>query len=961
MISRILSCFLLASTLHASDSYLIESVAFPDDLPPEIGAIEFDSNGDLYLAARRGDILIATPTEKPEDFEWRHFASGFHNPCGIHILEPGHIIISQMAELTEVIDTDNDGIADEYNALSIDFGLSGNYHETMDICPDGKGGLYLAPGTASHNGPTFATPRGNYSPAGRLGRNYSAAQWRGWVLHWSPEKGITLVSSGYRMHNGIERGPDGSIWVGDNQGDWRASSPIYHVTNDSFSGHPSSLVWDTRFAGIDNPLYLPRTLLDDLWNKPAFQISRDMMNSCAEPTFDTTEGNFGPFTGQMFVPDQSGNRIVRCMPQWVDGAYQGATTPFIEGGDLNRGNNRTAFSPEGDTLYVGQTGRGWGQISEGLQRIRFTGTTPLDVLTCELTLDGFNLTLTQSVETPGDISIERFRYEYGYTYGGDEMEVTALTPAEIDHNGDTIRVSLSREDLLPNYLYRIAIKDAKNSDGDTYSGNLVYTLNRLLRPESDHSVTIKESGDDSYQINIDDKPFTEYHHEGFSNPILYPILNQSGTAMTRDWPIREDGREGESEDHPHHKSLFIGHMSVNGIDFWHEDKENSGTIEHARTIETRSGEDRALLRTFNLWKDPNGKTILSDTREMKFGLSDGSRYIDLELNLHASHGEVTFFENKDGGVGLRTHPDIRLTASEKNGVTEVFGHAENSEGNTGESIWGKNANWVHYWGEIDGESSGIAILSHPETLRHPTWWHARPYGLIAPNPFGPTKDGGGGDLVLPKGQSITLHYRFLFHDKDHESADISAQYASYISEPLVPRTLTTPIPDPSEVDPSVTSIGKDVIPRGDVISGGSRMIGGKETKAPKLRPHGFTEGAKVFADRDFRFAEIPEHLQGGDLLATYNNDKQAKAPANYTVDVTSPGTLIVLVDTRVEDQLEWLTAKSSQPVFKPTKDKVKTDSGFQFRAYSAEVDPGTYVLGPQQGGSFYSVVAINRD
>ncbi len=970
MITRLLTLLLLAAallatnlngiSLSANESYVIESIPFPDDLPPESGAIDFDSTGDLYFAARRGDILIATPTEKPEDFAWRHFASGFHNPCGIYILKPGHIIISQMAELTEVIDTDGDGTADEYNALSIDFGLSGNYHETMDICPDGEGGLYLAPGTASHNGPTFATPRGNYSPAGRLGRNYSAAQHRGWILHWHPDKGITPISSGYRMQNGIERGPDGSIWVGDNQGDWRAASPVYHVTEDSFAGHPSSLVWDERFAGIENPLYLPRLLLDDLWNKPAFQLSRDMMNSCAEPAFDTTEGKFGPFTGQMLIPDQSGDRIVRCMPEWVDGAYQGAATVFLQADGLERGNNRLAFSPDGTTLYTGQTGRGWGKISEGLQRIRYTGKMPIDVQNCQLTDEGFDLTFTQSVKDPGSISIDRFRYEYGYTYGGDEKEVTPLTPTAIEHDGDSVSLKLKEDDLLPNYLYRITIQDTINEAGETYSGNLIYTLNRLRRPDTDQEVTIKPK-DNGFTIQIDGKPFTDYLTSGFPGPILYPIHNASGSDMTRDWPVIENGREGESEDHPHHKSLFFGHKSINGVDFWHGGKEGSGTIEHARTIETRSGDDRALILTFNHWKDAEGKIILTDTRELQFGVNDGIRFLDIELNLHASHGDLTFGEQKDGALGLRTHPDLRLKPDPEKGVEEVFGHAENSDGTTGPEIWGHKADWVHYWGQIDRQDAGVAIFSHPGTLRHPTWWHARDYGLIAPNPFGPVEDTGDGEFTLPKGQSVTLRYRFLFHDKSHDDADIVAQYADYINQPLVPRTLTLPIPDPSAAPEFKLKRPKDVIPRGDVISEGVRMIGGVVTRAPKLRPSGLMEGAKIYSDRDFRFAKVPDHLRGGDFLATFNNDKESKKPASYKIKVTSPGSLIVLVDTRVDDSLKWLSDGKGRPIFEATKDEVTTDSNFNFRVYTAEVDPGTYILGPQSGGSFYSVVAINRD
>ncbi|HAE12166.1 MAG TPA: hypothetical protein DCG39_11045, partial [Opitutae bacterium] len=121
---------------------------------------------------------------------------------------------------------------------------------------------------------------------------------RGWVMHRAKDGSITPFSSGYRMHNGIEFDPGTGVWCGDNQGDWRAGSPVYHVTPDSFAGHPSSLVWDDRMESFGNVLYLPRILLDDLWNKPAFHLPHGMIKSCAEPIFDTTGGKFGPFTGQ---------------------------------------------------------------------------------------------------------------------------------------------------------------------------------------------------------------------------------------------------------------------------------------------------------------------------------------------------------------------------------------------------------------------------------------------------------------------------------------------------------------------------------------------------------------------------------------------------------------------------------------------------------------------------------------
>ena len=114
----------LASSLSASvSSYPIENINFPDDMPPEIGGLAFDQNGNLYACLRRGDVVVTKPDNNPNLTKWKVFATGLHNPMGMLLVGPGHIIVSQMAELTEIIDTDMDGIADRYNNLSTDFGI----------------------------------------------------------------------------------------------------------------------------------------------------------------------------------------------------------------------------------------------------------------------------------------------------------------------------------------------------------------------------------------------------------------------------------------------------------------------------------------------------------------------------------------------------------------------------------------------------------------------------------------------------------------------------------------------------------------------------------------------------------------------------------------------------------------------------------------------------------------------
>jgi hypothetical protein len=63
-----------------------------------------------------------------------------HNPCGLDVISGSEMIVSQMQELTRVVDVDGDGVADRYETISDDWGVSGNYHETNTITPDGEGG-----------------------------------------------------------------------------------------------------------------------------------------------------------------------------------------------------------------------------------------------------------------------------------------------------------------------------------------------------------------------------------------------------------------------------------------------------------------------------------------------------------------------------------------------------------------------------------------------------------------------------------------------------------------------------------------------------------------------------------------------------------------------------------------------------------------------------------------------------
>ncbi|MEZ6073281.1 MAG: DUF6807 family protein [Pirellulales bacterium] len=151
------------------------------------------------------------------------------------------------------------------------------------------------------------------------------------------------------------------------------------------------------------------------------------------------------------------------------------------------------------------------------------------------------------------------------------------------------------------------------------------------------------------------------------------------------------------------------------------------------------------------------------------------------MTLLASEGDVVIQDTEEGTMGVRSHPNLRLQNGD--GVTTANGQALNSAGVGGKDVWGKRAAWIDYWGNVDGHTVGIAVFDHPQNLRHPTWWHARPYGLFTANPFGvhdfEGKPAGAGEYRIKAGDELTLRYRLVFHDGGPEAAAIVQAYDAY--------------------------------------------------------------------------------------------------------------------------------------------------------------------------------------
>ena len=287
--------------------------------------------------------------------------------------------------------------------------------------------------------------------------------------------------------------------------------------------------------------------------------------------------------------------------------------------------------------------------------------------------------------------------------------------------------------------------------------------------------------EDRLRIEINGQPFTEYHFQGSSRPFLYPILGPGGRAMTRNWPMKEVA--GEEWDHPHHRSFWYAHGDINGHDFWSESSRAGKTV-HEEFTEIRSGPDIGIIKSKNRLVANDGTIVATDERTLRFHSRTDARLFDFEITIHASHGDLTFGDTKEGTMALRLAETMRLTPNKDN-VGKPTGHIVNSEGQRDGSTWGKRAKWVDYHGPVDGQIVGVAIFDHPQNPRHPTWWHVRDYGLFAANPFGvhdfEKKPAGTGDLELESGGNLTFRYRFYLHEGDEKTARVAEHYQEYAS------------------------------------------------------------------------------------------------------------------------------------------------------------------------------------
>lgn len=477
-----------------SEASLLSGYTIEDYLPPKDNYgrdLLFEALG--IAVAEDGTIVVATRNAgiwRIVDGQWHLFAEGMFDSLGVVIEDKKglNLVVGQKAELTRVRDTNGDGRADRFETLFDGFGYHSNYHTYLHGPVKGKDGAYYFGLNLAHTDEAVYKADGLY-----MG---SQGGFSGWAFRVTAEGEVTPWASGLRSAAGWTRGPDGKIWITENQGEFVGTSKLFVLQKGAFYGHPSSLV-DKPGMTPNSPEIAWEKVWDERVQERLLMPQNLLANSPGHPVWDLTEGAFGPFSGQMLIGDQTQSNLFRVALETLpDGTVQGAAMPFAR--DLASGAMRPVFLPDG-SLLLGQTGRGWqakGGHVASLQRIVWTGErAPLAIERMTATDSGFKVHFTRPLpaalsesDLREALSLSSWTYRDAPDYGSERLAVRDEVVAEmkLDEARQVLNLVLSTTELPEVHpqqtarVYHLTMDDETlQRDHGSVPMSVFYTLHRF--------------------------------------------------------------------------------------------------------------------------------------------------------------------------------------------------------------------------------------------------------------------------------------------------------------------------------------------------------------------------------------------------------------------------------------------------------------------------------------------------
>jgi hypothetical protein len=226
-----------------------------------------------------------------------------------------------------------------------------------------------------------------------------------------------------------------------------------------------------------------------------------------------------------------------------------------------------------------------------------------------------------------------------------------------------------------------------------------------------------EVAEDRLIVWLGEELFTAYKFPADQHvPYFFPVCALGSIAVTEEFP----------DPYPHHRSVWLSHGNVNGMDFW-LGKPTSGCIRHSGLLWQRCDGRVIAFAVQSEWQLPDGQILLRDERTFRCWQEGNCRFIDATFTFHSQLPEVILGKTNHAFFSARVRKELAVI----NG-----GQLLNSEGEINEAgTMGKRARWCAAFGKLDSTPVTIAIFDHPHNPWHPSPWFTRDYGFFSPSPF----------------------------------------------------------------------------------------------------------------------------------------------------------------------------------------------------------------------------------
>ena len=456
--------------------YPIVNLAIPTGVPLRPGGLEVLPDGRLAVGTRRGDIyFIKGAFDTPPKTEFHLFASGQDEIFSL-AWRDGALTSTSWGEVTRIADTDGDGVADRYDALTSNWGYAEGHEFAFASKHDPAGNIWVALGLS-----------GSYE---------SHNLFRGWAVKVTPAGKMIPVCSGLRSPGGVGANAEGAMFVIESQGPWNGCCSLKHLKEGGFLGHPASYNWYPFAAGLKTPELAPNTgsrmaiekrrvkeLVPPAIKFPYIKMGRSISGF----RLNRTGGKFGPFNNQLFLGDYSLSLVLRATTEQINGVWQGACYPFREG--LATGIMNVEFSPKGQLIAGGfTTSRQWpvrGTEPFALQRIDWNGVVPFEIKEINIKKDGFLISFTKPIDKAiasqtDAYTITTYTHIYHGAYGSPEVDHTTPRVTRAIPAADGLSVLVHLDQITEDHIHDFDLAKITAPDGQKLLHHKAYyTVNEI--------------------------------------------------------------------------------------------------------------------------------------------------------------------------------------------------------------------------------------------------------------------------------------------------------------------------------------------------------------------------------------------------------------------------------------------------------------------------------------------------